>query len=211
MPRGWECFTPCPRGRHWAHFSPIHSSAIGSTPTRSAHICLSCTVLPRTSTHPENAIPFWQSSRFFLFAKIPIAFARRSSFHPKLKLKQDIALPNFIAYAPDVVPILAKREVLSLPRNPDGLRHTVVAPPQVKLKQDVDLRNFISHGPADLPVLAKRAVLSLPRNPDSLRHTVVAPPQVEQNVDLRNFIGYGPEHVPALAKREVPALPRNPD
>ncbi len=104
---------------------------------------------------------------------------------------------------------MAKQEIPTLPRNPDALRHSVVAPPQVK--QDVDLRNFIGHGTAALPVLAKREILTLPRNPDSLRHTVVAPPQVKQDVDLRNFIGHGPEHVPALAKREVPALPRNPD
>lgn len=71
-------------------------------------------------------------------------------------------------------PVLAKQEILSLPRNPDNLRQTVVTPPKIKLNQNVDLPNIVAYAPAaPLQPLAasERAPASLP----SLIPQVIAP------------------------------------
>jgi len=48
-------------------------------------------------------------------------------------------------------PVLAKQEILSLPKNPDNFHQTIVSPPKIKLQKDVNLPNIVAYQ-AVLPV-----------------------------------------------------------
>jgi hypothetical protein len=74
--------------------------------------------------------------------------------HPRARGKQD--------------PVLAKQEILSLPKSPDNPRQTIVASPKIKLQQDLALPNIVtSQAAAPLQPLAASerdpAKLYLPR------------------------------------------------
>ncbi len=67
-------------------------------------------------------------------------------------------------------PVAAKQQILSLPKNPDNFRQTVVTPPKIKLKQELELPNIVYAPAAPLQPLAASE-----RSPASLHLSKLIP------------------------------------
>lgn len=76
-------------------------------------------------------------------------------------------------------PVLAKQEILSLPKNPDNLRQTIVTPPNLKLSQDVDLPNIVAYA----PVAPIQPVDASERKSASLRLPTFVPEVIAPSAD----------------------------
>jgi len=74
-------------------------------------------------------------------------------------------------------PKFAKQEIISVPREADNTRQTIVTPPDIKLKQDVPVPNIVAwtHAPVPVPLAATARSAAEMRIPE-IANTVVAPP-----------------------------------
>src|SRR5581483_10813482 len=74
-------------------------------------------------------------------------------------------------------PKYAKQEIISVPRESDNTRQTIVTPPDIKLRQDVAVPNIVawSHTPVSVPLAATARTAAEIKIPE-LSSDVVAPP-----------------------------------
>ena len=78
-------------------------------------------------------------------------------------------------------PAHSRQPIISVPREPDNRRQTIVTPPQLKLNQDVPLPNVVAWSRAQ-PTIALAAIRSaVPKMPALATPVVAPPPEVSKN------------------------------
>ena len=98
-------------------------------------------------------------------------------------------------------PVLAKQEILSLPKNPDNFHQTIVSPPKIRLQKDVNLPNIVAYQ----PVLPVQPLGVSARDQASLRLPALMPAVIGPAADTSSLGSRS--HLPALQPRVAEAAP----
>lgn len=85
-------------------------------------------------------------------------------------------------------PRYAKQEIISVPREADNMRQTIVTPPDIKLKQDVPVPNIVawSRTPVAVPLAATTRAAAEMRIPEISTNVVAPPPDARLAASMRN-------------------------
>jgi TonB family protein len=100
-------------------------------------------------------------------------------------------------------PKYAKQEIISVPREADNMRQTIVTPPDIKLKQDLPVPNIVSwsHTPVPVPLAATTRTAAEMRIPESYSNVVAPPPDARLAASMRNT-----ERLPAAVIEPPPSV-----
>jgi TonB family protein len=120
------------------------------------------------------AVSIWPAATAHL--ERPLSRRVRESYIVSPYLPELHGLPTHSRAGRKPDPVLAKQEILSLPKAPDNLHQTIVSPPKIKLLKDVDLPNIVAYQPVApvQPLAASARELASLRLPD-LAPKVVGP------------------------------------
>ncbi len=85
-------------------------------------------------------------------------------------------------------PKYAKQEIISVPREADNTRQTIVTPPDIKLKQDVAVPNIVawSHTAVAVPLAATARTAAEMKIPELSSEVVAPPPDARLAAKMRS-------------------------